>query len=481
MIAEIRSWHRTEPDWREARRKLDTDWGYAVYGDNCHILPNHGLIILALLYGAGDFDESQMIVNTAGWDTDCNAGNLGCLLGIRNGLAAFDGPVDWRGPVADRLFLPTADGGRAVSDAVRETDHIVRAGRVLAGLSVEPPKAGARYHFAYPGSVQGFQVLAGSPGSVANARQPDEQGRGLELKWTGSPCTVGTPVFVPDAETGKLFDHFGYKLTASPALYPGQRLEARVLSPAEADAPVEACLTVGVFDGQDGLQFLNGPVACIGAGGVGDLSWRLPDTGGQPIGWVGLRMTGPESGRLWLDRLDWQGCPEITFRRPEDGGTFWRRAWVKAVDHWDDWFSEPFRLVKNEGDGLLITGCREWSDYRVEADVTPHLADRAGLAIRVQGLQRYIALERVAADRVAVTRYRDGDAQQLAELGVDWPLDTRRQLVLQASGSRLSAWIGGEPVCRDLELADGPLEGAIALTVSTGRTATEEVRVGPCR
>ena len=28
-----------------------------------------------------------MIVNTCGWDTDCNSGNVGCLLGIKNGLA----------------------------------------------------------------------------------------------------------------------------------------------------------------------------------------------------------------------------------------------------------------------------------------------------------------------------------------------------------------------------------------------------------
>ena len=40
-----------------------------------------------------------LIVNTCGWDTDCNSGNLGCLMGIRNGLAGFTGGPDWRGPV----------------------------------------------------------------------------------------------------------------------------------------------------------------------------------------------------------------------------------------------------------------------------------------------------------------------------------------------------------------------------------------------
>ena len=85
------------------------------------MVPNHALIHLALLYGDDDFQKALMIVNTCGWDTDCNSGNVGCLMGIKNGLAGIEAGPDWRGPVADRLYLPTADGGRAITDAVRET------------------------------------------------------------------------------------------------------------------------------------------------------------------------------------------------------------------------------------------------------------------------------------------------------------------------------------------------------------------------
>ena len=97
------------------------------------MIPNHGLIIHALLHGDGDFQQSLMIVNTCGWDTDCNSGNVGCILGIRNGLAGIDAGPDWRGPIADRIYLPTADGGRCITDAVRETYRIVNIGRALVG------------------------------------------------------------------------------------------------------------------------------------------------------------------------------------------------------------------------------------------------------------------------------------------------------------------------------------------------------------
>jgi hypothetical protein len=96
------------------------------------------------VHGDDDFQKSLMLVNTCGWDTDCNSGNLGCLLGIKNGLAGIDTGADFRGPVANRLYLSTADGGRAITDTVIETIHIVNIGRALAGQEPIAPKAGAR-------------------------------------------------------------------------------------------------------------------------------------------------------------------------------------------------------------------------------------------------------------------------------------------------------------------------------------------------
>ena len=118
MIDELREWHQQEPDWRKGRELIAEKYGYDRYGGNCHMIPNHALIIHSLLHGDDDFQKSLMIVNTCGWDTDCNSGNVGCLLGIKNGLEGIEqsGP-DWRGPVADRILIPTADGGNSVTDA----------------------------------------------------------------------------------------------------------------------------------------------------------------------------------------------------------------------------------------------------------------------------------------------------------------------------------------------------------------------------
>ncbi|HAL42834.1 MAG TPA: hypothetical protein DCP57_10350, partial [Gammaproteobacteria bacterium] len=110
MIHDLRDWHARDSDWRITREKLEALYGYDKYGGNCHMVPNHGLIIHSLLHGEGDFSETMKIVNTCGWDTDCNSGNVGCLMGILVGVEGIDAGLekglDWRGPVADRLYNP---------------------------------------------------------------------------------------------------------------------------------------------------------------------------------------------------------------------------------------------------------------------------------------------------------------------------------------------------------------------------------------
>ena len=98
MIAQVRDWHARQPDWHQTLGQIDREYSRERYPGNCHIVPNHARIILALLYGDDDFQKSLMVVNTSGFDSDCNSGNVGCIMGVKNGLAGIDAGPDWRGP-----------------------------------------------------------------------------------------------------------------------------------------------------------------------------------------------------------------------------------------------------------------------------------------------------------------------------------------------------------------------------------------------
>jgi ADP-ribosylglycohydrolase len=68
-----------------------------------HVLPNIGIIILSLLYGAQDkvdpLGRSICIAAMMGLDTDCNCGNIGAIMGAQ--LGADKIPSKWKDPLED--------------------------------------------------------------------------------------------------------------------------------------------------------------------------------------------------------------------------------------------------------------------------------------------------------------------------------------------------------------------------------------------
>ncbi len=493
MIDHIREWHAEYPDWRVARESLAANYGYDKYGGNCHMVPNHGLIVLALLYGDDDFQKSLMVVNTSGWDTDCNSGNVGCLLGIKNGLAGLSKGPDWRGPVADRLYIPTADGGRAISDAVSETIALVNAGRRLAGEQPIAPKNGARYHFDLPGSVQGFQaedtIETSGTVTLTNVEGHSQTGkRSLALDYRGlAPgrvARVSTPTFTPSLEIANYFLNRGYALHASPKIYPGQTITARVVADAHNRSAVTCNLFARPYGAGDALSYAAGEAVDLAPGQEAVLEWTITDSSLSPIAFVGLEINGSggAQGRVYLDYLTWDGAPHVVLTRPAHGGQMWKRAWVNALDHSDrlmalDFWPESFRLIQNNGRGLLIQGTREWSDYQVTARMTPHMARAGGVAVRVQGLKRYYALL-CDQEKVQLIKALDGDTI-LAEASVGWTFGRPCELSLQVVGSRLIGSVNGQQVIDVTDtgmLLDG---GAAALICEEGRIGCDRVVVAP--
>lgn len=478
LIADLRERRAAEPDWRVTRAWLARHYGYDTYGGNCHLIPNHGLIILGLLYGDDDLRRSLMIVNTSGWDTDCNSGNVGCLLGVKNGLAGLATVPDLRLPLADRLYLPTADGGRAITDALQEAEAIVEAGRALRHLPPARPKGGARYHFSLPGAVQGFRAHTPTV-TVAHARVA-EVGR-LALTYQLAPkqtALAGTDTFVPPEARALP----GYELVASPTLYPGQTVRARVLAGPEAPAAVEAGIYLRYYGPEEALHLVRGPGEWVAPGREATLTWRVPPLDGAPIAEVGLWLETAASaaGTVYLDALSWDGEPEIAWVRPAVGGEMWRRAWVDAVDHYFTHFAEMFRMAQDAGRGLLMHGTREWRDIAAAATFTPHLAGRFGVAVRVQGLRRYYALLADAAGQVRLVRVL-GEETVLAEAARPPATTSAVRLRLEAVGPELRGWV--DDVCVfTLQDPESPLaSGGLAFVVEDGTVCVDAAEVRPAR
>ncbi len=497
MIGEIREWHASEPDWRKARERLAASYGYDKYGGNCHMVPNHGLIIHSLLYGEDDFQKSLMMVNTSGWDTDCNSGNLGCLLGIKNGLDSINAGPDFRGPVADRLYLPTADGGSAINDAVTVTYDVVNTARGMVGEAPLAPKDGARFHFEMPGSVQGFQIEdsieSKGTATVENVMGNSSKGeRSLAIHCNriapGRVARAATPTFTPSKEVSDYFSSRGYALHASPTLYAGQTVQAGVMADNSNKSPLTVSVYLNVFGEKDELVLVRGPQIELAPGARQQIEWLLDLDEDGPIAKIGIEVSSGKAadGTVYLDYLGWDGAPNITLRRPDHArnsrweltAEMWRKAWIDGIDEYNPRFPEAFRLVQNSGTGLLMQGTRQWTDYEVSSEITPHMVKSAGVGARVQGMKRYYGLMLAPDGKAQIVKALDGNTV-LAEKDIGWSLLGTYHLKMQVSGNRIQGWVDGKHLF-DIEDNDRPLTGgAIALICEEGRMASEAVTVAP--
>jgi hypothetical protein len=249
--------------------------------------------------------------------------------------------------------------------------------------------------------------------------------------------SAAIPVFILPAE----LDMQGYKLIASPCLYSGQVLKLGM----SADQKVQVRTFIHVYNERDELDPLYGPAQSLAPGTYEQIEWTLPSTRSQPIAEVGLQCQG-ESGTIFLDYLTWEGAPHVVFKRPLGDGKLrqlpkvWQRAWVDGVDLWETSWPEAYRLVQNSGRGLIIQGTREWTDYVVEAAITPWMVKAGGIAARVQGMRRFYALLLRDGNNVQLLKALDGDTV-LAEASFDWQVNQEYCLRLQVTGTHMLVWI----------------------------------------
>jgi hypothetical protein len=355
------------------------------------------------------------------------------------------------------MYLPTADGGSCITDALTQTYKIVNMGRSLRGEAPIAPKNGARFHFSLPGSVQGF---IGDGATVSNTNGK------LSIKPSGPIGRAATATFIPP-DSMKLMH---YNLFATPTLYPGEQVTANI----SADADANVTLFIHHYDDKDSLARVDLMSEIIPAGSTKTIKASVPDVGGQPIAQIGIETTAAIS----VDSIDWTKTPTFKLRCPTAGDA-WRRAWVAGADSVQAWgVTHPeinhIVVVQNTGAGLAINGTRDWKDYRVAVRAAPHLARSFGLAARVQGMRRYYAVL-VASDGKAKLVRMLNESKTLAESPVKFEFGRIYDLSIEAKGSKLKATVDGKTV---LEATDDSFAtGAIGLISEEGRVVFGEVDV----
>lgn len=483
LIDDVVALCQRESDWRAVRDQLDERYGLNRFGGPCHIATNQAIALAALVLGGDNFQRSLMIAVSAGWDTDSNAGSVGCLNGIRLGLDAITADSDLRSPVADRLLVDTADGGSCVSDAVQEAQKIVQAGARIRGE--KPPRALSRYSFRYRGSTQGFV-----PCPYQESQQPrvsvrghDCEGRpGLILDCRGvipgHPAAVSTPVFLDPAERSESFPNF----LASPTLYPGQQVTARLCTAEAGEIAVR--LYVAYRGANDLIQCcLSDPFAITQTATT--VTWRVPAVGNNPLLRFGLQIEAAQryDGTVILESVDWSGPPLFFEQQHLVKSSIWDtrpepfEAWVSSAQVFEADFRCSYAVSHPVGTGIATLGTTDWSDYSVESELVFNLHRSAGLVARAVGHRRYYAAVFSAGKHVALVKQDHAERTTLAEMSWPYEEDKRYLVRLECDGGQLRLSINRELVLEAVDPSRQFLGGAAGFLIEEGNLLAEGFRI----
>jgi ADP-ribosylglycohydrolase len=470
IVGDVREQCAKASDWRVVRRWLGDNHSYAHYPGCCPMVPNHALLLSSFILGRDNFQEGLKIAVSSGWDTDCNAGNLGCLNGIRLGLKALEEGPDFRGPVADLMYVVNADGGEALSDAVIETRRVRRTAAALSGMSYESPAA--RFAFEYSGSVQGFQPCPLHDGrqvvtAVGNLNTSSAD-NGLEIRYEalarGVTGSVSVPTFI-DPKPRSIGETSYFEVIASPSIYGTQTVRATLRTFASANPEVRFYIVH--YDGAGDLKKVVGEFQHLESGD-NKLHWRVPDVGGLPIYRIGLELAADRrlTGRIAIIEMDWTGAPEAFVMggafdlspklSPFDTSTFWIKSFVSSARHFGPDIFSTFCLSHPSTNGVATTGTRDWVDYEVSSQLTLDLHKAVGLVARARGHRRYYAAI-VENQTAKLVKRKDAGVEVLTEVKYTYEENAKLRFALSVVGGRLAFSIDGKEllVAQDKSYASG--------------------------
>jgi len=90
MVDDLLRLHKEQPDWRMARQWWAKKYSTGVNFYDLTGLTQGAVVVLALLYGEGDFAKSLLIAEKCTWDSDTNAATVGGVLGTVLGFSHID-------------------------------------------------------------------------------------------------------------------------------------------------------------------------------------------------------------------------------------------------------------------------------------------------------------------------------------------------------------------------------------------------------
>lgn len=448
----VLAFHREHPEnWRNCYQLLLRDWGYDKFGGVCHMIPNAGVCILAMIYGGGDFARTVEIATMCGWDTDCNAGNVGTVLGVACGLEEL--PAKYRAPINDGIVLSGISGYLNNLDVPSYCKEVAALGCRIAGERV--PKEIKRgfafgqinFDFDLPGSTHNMRLSNPFFCSAEHSTARAANGTGslkvlVDRMSRGDQCKLFYKPFYRRDE----FSDERYSPVFTPTAYPGQTVSMKLYLE-QWNGWELLGVAPYVRTMSDKKEHLQGYIQLKQDQWI-DVVFTIPEVDGDLIDEVGLVVEGYSPaksktlGVFYLDDFSITGKSryhlDISKQRTEFG-----TVTPFSVDH-GAWSKEDGKLSLMRCEPAFAYAGNYYSgDYRVSVPVTPVNGDCHLAAIRCQGAMRGYA-GGLCADGTVKLLKNDFGFVELASTPFPWEAGKTYQIELKAQSDRISLLIDGK-------------------------------------
>jgi ADP-ribosylglycohydrolase len=435
-------------DWRACREFLKSDFGYDRYPGVCHIIPNSGVIALALYYGNGDFSRTIEIATMCGWDTDCNAGNVGTILGVMTCPSGI--PEHYARPINDFHAASSISGALNILDLPTVSKELVIFG--LNQLEDDIPDDWKKctfsddiyFDFTIPGTTHGFRT---SSDFLTPLRQ-DKSGEKRVGKVTFILDRIKrkdeSRIFYKPYYRPEDFDDERYSPTFTPTVFPGQVMHIDVM--VEKFSGQRISIIPYVRDSTT-KKILSGKEIFPESEKDFSVDWTIPDVS-FAVDEAGLLVRGIDSekflGELNIYNYFITGKKSFEINFADEEKEF--RGLSRCSLSGGSWSIEHGHLhvITNET-FQLYAGPYYSSNYTVEAVLTPEYGESHLISFRSIGAERGYFFGLSGNHEVALIK-RDHNNVILSEKDFTWKTGSSYTLKVEAAGGLFRCYIDGNEI-----------------------------------
>lgn len=441
----VLDFHQQNPhDFRACRAMLEHDWGYDRYPGVCHMIPNAGVCILAMIYGEGNFSRTVEIATMCGWDTDCNAGNVGTVLGVMCGLEGI--PLHYRAPINDSIVLSSISGYLNLLDLPTYAKELALLGYRLEGTA--PPQGLVdsfdprfiHFDFELPGSTHNMRTSDTYLCTLSHSDQYGFESNGsLQILFDrlirGQTCKVFYKPYYLRSD----FSDERYSPVFSPTVYSGQEVSMMLyLDQWSGNETMGVAPYIHLAHGKKDV--IQGYVKLIQDNWI-NLTFTIPDTQGDLIDEIGIVVesyTAAKSkslGCIYLDNFTIKGKARYSIDFNKQCKNF---GCVSPFSHnYGAWHVEDGSMhAMSCGYAESYAGNYFATDYSVRATLIPLHGEGHMLAIRAQGAKRgyHAGFDQVGSVALYLN---DFGFTKLVEVPFDWQHHVAYHVELTAIGTTL--------------------------------------------